>query len=89
MNPLVPLITGGRPRSLPSLSGVGEDFQERVTLFRNIDDFRRLESISRQVKSIAIIGGGFLGSELACALGRRGKLLFDRVLEQFALFVNL
>ena len=42
-----------------------------MTLFRNIDDYRRLESISRSVKSITIVGGGFLGSELACALGRR------------------
>lgn len=34
-----------------------------------IEDFRTLEKISREVKSITIIGGGFLGSELACALG--------------------
>lgn len=38
-----------------------------------IDDFRSLEKISRDVKSITIIGGGFLGSELACALGRKGE----------------
>lgn len=42
-------------------------------MFFQIDDFRRLEKISREVKSITIIGGGFLGSELACALGRRGE----------------
>ena len=68
---------GGKPKSLPSLSSAPQDVQEHVTLFRNIDDFRRLESVSRQVKSITIIGGGFLGSELACALGRRGKLLIS------------
>lgn len=38
-----------------------------------IGDFRTLEKISREVKSITIIGGGFLGSELACALGRKGE----------------
>ena len=38
-----------------------------------IEDFRTLEKISREVKSITIIGGGFLGSELACALGRKGE----------------
>lgn len=37
-----------------------------------IDDFKRLDEITRKVRSVAIIGGGFLGSELACALGRRG-----------------
>lgn len=39
--------------------------------FWQIEDFRSLEKISREVKSITIIGGGFLGSELACAMGRR------------------
>lgn len=37
-----------------------------------IEDFQNLEAISRKVKSITIVGGGFLGSELACALGKRG-----------------
>ena len=62
-----------KPKSLPSLSSAPENVLEHVTLFRNSDDFQRLESVSRQVKSITIVGGGFLGSELACALGRRGK----------------
>lgn len=41
--------------------------------FPQIEDFRSLDKVSRDVKSITIIGGGFLGSELACALGRRCK----------------
>jgi programmed cell death 8 (apoptosis-inducing factor) len=69
----VVFLLGGKPKSLPSLSSAPKDVQEHLTLFRNIDDFQRLDSISRKVKSITIIGGGFLGSELACALGRRGK----------------
>ncbi|XP_057367402.1 apoptosis-inducing factor 1, mitochondrial-like isoform X2 [Daphnia carinata] len=77
------IATGGKPKSLPSLSSAPENVQEHVTLFRNIDDFRRLESISRQVKSITIIGGGFLGSELACALGRRAKTSGLEVLQVF------
>lgn len=38
-----------------------------------IEDFKSLDKVSRNVQSITIIGGGFLGSELACALGRRCK----------------
>ncbi len=38
-----------------------------------MNDFRELESVVRKSKSIAIIGGGFLGSELACALARNGR----------------
>ncbi|XP_033095726.1 apoptosis-inducing factor 1, mitochondrial-like [Anneissia japonica] len=67
------LATGGKPRNLPAVTRAGSEVEKRTTLFRNADDFKSLEEISRNVKSIAIIGGGFLGSELACALGKRGK----------------
>ena len=33
-----------------------------------------LDKIVDKSKSITILGGGFLGSELACALGQRAKL---------------
>lgn len=36
-----------------------------------IEDFKTLDKVARNISSVAIIGGGFLGSELACALGRR------------------
>ncbi|XP_055499893.1 apoptosis-inducing factor 1, mitochondrial isoform X6 [Leucoraja erinacea] len=67
------IATGGIPRNLPSLERAGEEVQKRTTLFRKVEDFKSLEAISRNVKSIVIIGGGFLGSELACALGRRAQ----------------
>lgn len=65
------LATGGRPRSLPQLDKAGEEVRKRTTLFRTIDDFQRLDSITNDTKSIVIVGGGFLGSELACALGKK------------------
>jgi len=68
-------FAGGRPKNLPTLSNAPDNVKEHVTLFRNIDDFRRLEAVSRKVQSITIVGGGFLGSELACALGRKGLQL--------------
>lgn len=43
----------------------------KTGMILQIGDFRALEKISREVKSITVIGGGFLGSELACALGRK------------------
>ncbi|XP_074910372.1 apoptosis-inducing factor 1, mitochondrial isoform X2 [Buteo buteo] len=77
------IATGGSPRNLPAIERAGKDVQQRLTLFRKIEDFKSLEKISREVKSITIIGGGFLGSELACALGRRAR---TRGLEVIQLF---
>lgn len=37
-----------------------------------IKDFQELEKATAGAKSVAVIGGGFLGSELACALGHKG-----------------
>ncbi|XP_040007355.1 apoptosis-inducing factor 1, mitochondrial isoform X4 [Xiphias gladius] len=65
------IATGGVPRNLQAIERAGEEVMSRTTLFRKIDDFKSLEKVSRNIKSITIIGGGFLGSELACALGRR------------------
>ena len=48
--------------------------QEKVTLFRNVEDFFKLNDTTQKIGSVAIIGGGFLGSELACALGSRSRL---------------
>ena len=37
-------------------------------------DFKDLDDAIKEAKSIAVVGGGFLGSELACALGHRGSV---------------
>ena len=55
---------GGTPKALPEF----ESLRDKVTLFRRLDDYFKLANIARKSESIAIIGGGFLGSELACAL---------------------
>ncbi|XP_042709285.2 apoptosis-inducing factor 1, mitochondrial isoform X3 [Chrysemys picta bellii] len=77
------IATGGSPRNLPAIERAGKDVQQRLTLFRKIEDFRALEKISREVKSITIIGGGFLGSELACALGRKVQATGLEVIQMF------
>lgn len=58
------LTTGGAPRRLP----FGED---RVIYFRTLADYRRLRAVKG--RRIAVVGGGFIGSELAAALTADGK----------------
>nr|XP_053628823.1 apoptosis-inducing factor 1, mitochondrial-like isoform X1 [Cherax quadricarinatus] len=67
------IATGGTPKSLPVFDNAGEDILKNVTLFRSVSDFQRLHNVAQQGKHITIIGGGFLGSELACALGYKLK----------------
>jgi len=58
------LATGGTPRRLP-FGG------ERVIYFRTLADYRRLRAV--EGKRVVVIGGGFIGSELAAALAATGK----------------
>lgn len=69
------IATGSTPKSLPIFEEAPAKIKERVTLFKTIDDYGSLKRYVDQSKSIAIIGGGFLGSELACGLAKYGKLL--------------
>jgi len=55
------IATGGTPRRLPF---GGDD----VMYYRTLADFRRLHELAEQRKSFAVIGGGFIGSEIAAAL---------------------
>ncbi|XP_075876449.1 apoptosis-inducing factor 1, mitochondrial isoform X1 [Nelusetta ayraudi] len=77
------IATGGVPRNLQVVDRAGEEVMSRTTLFRKIEDFKSLDKVARNISSVAIIGGGFLGSELACALGRRSA---DSGLEVIQMF---
>jgi 3-phenylpropionate/trans-cinnamate dioxygenase ferredoxin reductase component len=55
------LATGGRARRLPF-----DD--EGVIYFRTLDDYRRLRSLAVSGVRVCVIGGGFIGSEIAAAL---------------------
>ena len=59
------LATGGTPRRLP---GAPAD----VIYFRTLDDYRRLREIAEGDARVAVIGGGFIGSEVAAALTNNG-----------------
>ncbi|KAM4019615.1 apoptosis-inducing factor 1, mitochondrial isoform 1-T1 [Anomaloglossus baeobatrachus] len=77
------IATGGTPRNLPAIERASEEVKKRTTLFRRVSDFRSLERLSSSVGSVTIIGGGFLGSELACALGRRAQKSKLEVIQMF------
>lgn len=68
------MFTGSKPKILDVFSKAPEAVQKHVTTFRGIPDYLELNDMIKETESVAIIGGGFLGSELACALARRGEL---------------
>jgi len=59
------LATGGRPRRLP----FGGD---EVIYFRTVDDYRRLRPLAERGAHVVVIGGAFIGSEIAAALALNG-----------------
>ncbi|HTX74411.1 MAG TPA: FAD-dependent oxidoreductase [Rectinemataceae bacterium] len=60
------LATGGRPRRL--------DFADpQVVYLRSLADYRRLRSLAAAARRIAVVGGGFIGSEIAAALAMNKK----------------
>ena len=67
------LSTGATPRRLPFEGG------ERIIHFRTLDDYQALRRYAQPGAFIAVIGGGFIGCELAaslCSLGCKVTLLF-------------
>lgn len=60
------LATGGSPRRLP----FGDD---AIIYFRTRDDYDRLRAMSDRGWRFAVIGGGFIGSEIAAALKANGS----------------
>ena len=79
------LATGCKARTL-AISG-GD--LEGICYFRSLDDYLRTRGVAAEGKSVVVVGGGFIGSELAAALNINklsvtmifpGELLCDRVL---------
>jgi NADPH-dependent 2,4-dienoyl-CoA reductase/sulfur reductase-like enzyme len=57
------IATGGAPRKLP--------FAADIVYFRTLDDYRKLRGLAGE--RVAVIGGGFIGSEIAAGLAQNGK----------------
>jgi 3-phenylpropionate/trans-cinnamate dioxygenase ferredoxin reductase subunit len=60
------LATGGTPRRLPLRS-------EQVIYFRTYEDYKRLRGLAAAPLRFAVIGGGFIGTEIAAALRMQGR----------------
>src|SRR4051812_24369544 len=58
------LATGGRPRAIPGADG--------VVYYRTLDDYRAVRARAHDGASVVVIGGGFIGSEIAAALSANG-----------------
>ena len=59
------LATGGLPRRLSPET-------DQIIYFRTLDDYRRLRALAGQGVRCAVVGGGFIGSEVAAALRLQG-----------------
>ncbi|TML77193.1 MAG: NAD(P)/FAD-dependent oxidoreductase [Actinobacteria bacterium] len=58
------LATGARPRQIPGADG--------VIWYRTLDDYRRLRETAPEGAHVVVIGGGFIGSEIAAGLTGNG-----------------
>jgi NADPH-dependent 2,4-dienoyl-CoA reductase/sulfur reductase-like enzyme len=59
------VATGGKPRKLANAP-------EGIIYFRTVDDYKRLRELADRKSEFAVIGGGFIGSEIACAVAMAG-----------------
>ncbi|HEX9290964.1 MAG TPA: FAD-dependent oxidoreductase [Anaeromyxobacteraceae bacterium] len=60
------LATGATPRELPWKD-------DRIVHFRTLDDFRKVrDALAAGRRRVAVVGGGFIGSEMAAALASNG-----------------
>lgn len=69
------LATGGEPRRLPN-SPPG------VIYFRSLDDYKRTRLLADHGAGFVVLGGGFIGSEIAAALNMQGREVTMIVPEQ-------
>ncbi len=60
------LATGATPRRLPFDDG-------SIIYYRTVEDYRNLRALTEQGRRFAVIGGGFIGWEIAAALAMDGK----------------
>ncbi len=86
------IATGGTPKKLPNIE------EEGIIYYRTISDYKKLRDIVDKNENFGIIGGGFIGSEIAAGIKMYkpdaevtmifpesgiGALIFPKVLSDF------
>ncbi len=71
------LATGGTVRKLPGSA-------DGIIYYRTLDDYRRLRELANPDSRVVVIGGGFIGSEVAAALRMHGNQV-TMVFPEFAI----
>lgn len=70
------LATGSTPRTIPAPES------DRILFFRSAGDYRRLRELAAEGGRIIVVGGGYIGTEIAAALATNGvetELIFPTV----------
>ncbi len=85
------LATGGEP-----FARFAGTFQlgAHVSTYRTIADYRRLRTFAREAqpekpRHVVIVGGGFLGSELAWALARQPNIKLTQIVPEDGIMANV
>lgn len=91
------IATGASPKNLPVFESLHDEVKDKIRTFRTKEDFLDLEDTvnNPKCKDIVVVGGGFLGTELACSLAcnlpeqkkvyqvYKEKFIMDQVLPQY------
>src|SRR5699024_3617921 len=58
------LATGSQPRNLEIPAS------DRILSYRTVEDYRRLRALARPGSRAVVVGGGYIGAEIAAALAQ-------------------
>ena len=81
------LANAGEPRDFYVLDSnkISYSLRDKINTMTTLQDFMELDTVlARDVDSIAVVGGGFMGTEVACALSVAGKSRGIKVSHIFA-----
>lgn len=62
------LATGGHPQQIPTLPP-----SDRVIYYRTLEHYHRLRAAAEAHPHVAVVGGGYIGTEIAAALVQNGS----------------
>lgn len=67
------IATGSSPKNLPCFENAPKFVQDRILNYKTPQDFIKLKNFMDEKKSVVVVGSGFTGSELTCALATYAK----------------